>query len=488
MKKYFILALSVLALVLFLTLVRTFLVKSFQTKITPVPKENLQLEAALQRLSAGVRFKTVSSLSDTNANSNEFTAFNEHIRKSYPSLESKLKKTKVSNFSFFYEWEGKNPNLKPILLCTHSDVVDVDPSTISLWTHKPFGGEIRDGFVWGRGAWDDKSSVFAILESVEILIKKGYVPERSIFIAIGQDEETIYGKLGAKAIMEIFKKRNIRFEYVLDEGQIIAEGLIPGIEKPIALIGIAGKGYLSLELEVDLKEGGHSSMPPKETAIGILSSGLSRMEENPFPLSLGEVQRTTFEWLAPEMNFGSRWIMSNLWLFGPILKSRLSEKNSTRAQLHTTSAVTKISGGFKDNVLPASAEATVNFRILQGDSHRGVLNRTEKILNDERIRLIPPDTIFEPSSVSSVHSVGFETIRRSIQETIPDVIVAPAIVSAYTDSLHYGAVADNAYRFFPVRVKPDDVKRFHGIDERISISNYEEMIRFYLRLILNSSN
>ncbi|TGM57080.1 M20 family peptidase [Leptospira adleri] len=488
MKKFSLLTLSVLSLVLLFSVFRTFSVKSYQTKIEPVPEKSLPIEAAVSRLSAGVRFKTVSSLSDTDANSNEFLLLNEHIRKSYPSIESKLKKTKVSNFSFFYEWQGKNPNLKPILLCAHTDVVDVDPSTASLWTRKPFGGEIQDGFVWGRGAWDDKSSVFAILESIEILIKRGHVPERSIFIAIGQDEETIYGKLGAKAITEIFKKRNIRFEYVLDEGQVIAEGLIPGIEKPIALIGIAGKGYLSLGLEVDLKEGGHSSMPPQETAIGILSSGLSQMEKNPFPLSLGDVQKTTFQWLAPEMKFGSRWIMSNLWLFGPILKSRLSEKNSTRAQLHTTSAITKISGGFKDNVLPAKAEATVNFRILQGDSHRGVLDRTEKILNDERIRLISPDTIFEPSPISSVDSIGFETIRRSIQETIPDVIVAPALVSAYTDSLHYGAVADNAYRFFPVRVKPDDVKRFHGIDERISISNYEEMIRFYLRLILNSSN
>ncbi len=488
MKKFSFFALSLFGLVLLFTVFRTFSVSSFQKKIDPVPKETLPMEAALRRLSEGVHFKTVSSLEDTNTNSREFLSLNEHIRKSYPSVEAKLKKTKVSNFSFFYEWQGKNPNLKPILLCAHTDVVDVDPSTISLWSHQPFGGEIRDGFVWGRGAWDDKSSVFAILESIEILIKKGHVPERSIFIAIGQDEETIYGKLGAKAISEIFKRRNLRFEYVLDEGQIIAEGLIPGIEKPIALIGIAGKGYLSLGLEVDLKEGGHSSMPPEETAVGILSSGLSRMEQNPFPLSLGEIQRTTFQWLAPEMKFGSRWVMSNLWLFGPILKSRLSEKNSTRAQLHTTSAITKISGGFKDNVLPASAEATVNFRILQGDSHRGVLDRTEKILNDERIRLNPPDTIFEPSSVSSTDSIGFETIRRSIQETIPDVIVAPALVSAYTDSLYYGTVADNAYRFFPVRVKPEDVKRFHGIDERISISNYEEMIRFYLRLILNSSN
>jgi carboxypeptidase PM20D1 len=488
MKKVLLFALSVLLLLLLFTIVRTFSVSSFQSKIEPIPEENLPIDAALRRLSAGVRFKTVSSLTDTKSNSNEFLLLNEHLRKSFPLIESTLKKTKVSNFSFFYEWEGKNQNLKPILLCAHTDVVDVDPSTSNLWTHDPFGGEIRDGFVWGRGAWDDKSSVFAILESIEILIQRGHVPERSVFIAIGQDEETIYGKLGAKAITEVFKKRNIRFEYVLDEGQIIAEGLIPGIEKPIALIGIAGKGYLSLGLEVDLKEGGHSSMPPKETAIGILSSGLSRMEENPFPLSLGDVQKTTFQWLAPEMKFGSRWIMSNLWLFGPILKLRLNEKNSTRAQLHTTSAITKISGGFKDNVLPANAEATVNFRILQGDSHQGVLNRTEKILNDKRIRLIPPDTIFEPSSVSKIDSVGFETIRRSIQETIKDVIVAPAIVSAYTDSLHYGAVADNAFRFFPVRVKPDDVKRFHGIDERISISNYEEMIRFYLRLILNSSN
>lgn len=487
MKRAFQISFVLFCILVFVCIFNTFNTRALPSQVEAGEKEIVPIEAAVQRLSQSIRFKTVSSLENPSLNADQFLALNRHIEKSYPLLNSKLIKTKASEFSFFYEWKGADPSLKPILLCAHSDVVDVDAATSSLWTVNPFGGEIRDGFVWGRGAWDDKSSLFAILESVEILIHKGFRPKRSIFIAVGQDEEVVYGTSGAKSIANTFKKMNIRFDFVLDEGQIVAENILPGIDKPVALVGIAGKGYLTIRLVADLKEGGHSSMPPSETAIGILSSALGRLENSPFPFSLTPVSKSTFEWLTPSMNFGSRFFFSNLWLFAPILERRLGEKNSTRAQIHTTTAITKISGGFKDNVLPSRAEATVNFRILQGDTHSSVLERISKIIDDDRVQVIAPEIVIEPSKVSATDSESFESIRVAILRTIPDAIVAPALVSAYTDSIHYSAVADNAYRFFSVRAKPDDLKRFHGIDERISISNYEEIIRFYAEIIKNSN-
>ncbi|PJZ55454.1 M20 family peptidase [Leptospira barantonii] len=487
MKKIIQIAIVSFCVLVFVCIFNTFRVRNIPSFVSAGEKEIVPIDAAVKRLSKSIRFKTVSSLENPFLNADQFLALNRHIEESYPLLNSKLVKTKINDSSFFYEWKGSDPSLKPILLCAHSDVVDVEAATESLWTASPFGGEIRDGFVWGRGSWDDKSSLFAILESVEILIRKGFSPKRSVFIAVGQDEEVVYGTSGAKAITDTFKKMNLRFDYVLDEGQLVAENIVPGIDKPVALVGIAGKGYLTIRLNVDLKEGGHSSMPSRETAIGILSSALHRLENSPFPFSLNAVSRSTFEWLAPSMNLGSRFVFSNLWLFERILESRLSEKNSTRAQLHTTTAITKISGGFKDNVLPSRAEATVNFRIIQGDTNSSVLKRISKIINDDRVKVIVPETLIEPSDVSATDSKSFESIRVAILRTIPNAIVAPALMSAYTDSIHYSSVADNAYRFFPVRANPEDLKRFHGIDERISISNYEEIIRFYAEIIKNSN-
>ncbi|MGJ4754581.1 M20 family peptidase [Leptospira kmetyi] len=487
MKRITQIAIVSFCILAFVCIFNTFRVRNVPPPVSAGENEIVPINEAVERLSKSIRFKTVSSLENPSLNADQFLALNRHIETSYPLLNSELAKTKIGDSSFFYEWKGSDPSLKPILLCAHSDVVDVEAATENLWTADPFGGEVRDGFVWGRGSWDDKSSLFAILESVEILIRKGFRPKRSVFIAVGQDEEVVYGISGAKSITDTFKKMNLRFEYVLDEGQIVAENIIPGIDKPVALVGIAGKGYLTVRLRVDLKEGGHSSMPPRETAIGILTSALHRLENSPFPFSLTPVSKSTFEWLAPSMNIGSRLVFSNLWLFGRILESGLSEKNSTRAQLHTTTAITKISGGFKDNVLPSQAEATVNFRILQGDTNASVLERISKIINDDRVRIVVPETIIEPSQVSATDSKSFESIRTAILRTIPDAVVAPALVSAYTDSIHYSSVSDNAYRFFPVRAKPDDLKRFHGIDERISVSNYEEIIRFYAEIIKNSN-
>ncbi|WP_167881136.1 M20 family peptidase [Leptospira gomenensis] len=458
---------------------------SLQTEVEPGEKESVPIDGAVNRLSKAVRFKTVSSFSDKDSNSDQFQGINRHIETNYPLLNAKLKRTKAGAFSFFYEWKGIDETLRPILLSVHSDVVDADSSTETSWSVPPFSGEVKEGFIWGRGVLDDKASLFAILESVEILLARGFRPKRTVFIAVGADEELVYGTSGAKSISEIFRKLNIHFEFVLDEGQLITEGMIPGIEKPVALVGIAGKGYLTLRLVVNLREGGHSSLPPENTAIGVLVSALNKLEGSPFPYSLTPVSESMFRWLAPESDFVSRLLFSNLWLFRPFLESKLSGKSSTRAQLHTTTAITQISGGFKDNVLPARAEAVVNIRILQGDTHRSVLRRISEIIDDDRVSLIVPETIIDPSPVSATDSKGFETIRRSIVRVIPDAIVAPALVAAYTDSMHYFPLADNVYRFFPIRATTDDLKRFHGIDERIKISNYEEMIRFYAEIFKN---
>lgn len=169
-----------------------------------------------------------------------------------------------------YKIEGKIPTLKPYLLAAHMDVV---PVTEDEWTHPPFGEIGSDGFIYGRGILDDKGSLVAQLEAVDVYLKKYGQPKRTFYLAFGHDEE-LYGEEGAGKIARHLG--NTSLEFVLDEGTVIIEDLFPDIKKPIALIGIADKGYLTLKFTVN-STGGHSSMPDSEnSAIFILAEAVTR--------------------------------------------------------------------------------------------------------------------------------------------------------------------------------------------------------------------
>jgi carboxypeptidase PM20D1 len=189
----------------------------------------------------------------------------------------------------------------------HLDVVPIVPGTEAQWSHPPFAGDIADGHVWGRGTLDDKSSVIAVLEAVEKLAGEGYRPRRTIYLAFGHDEE-VGGPEGAAKVVEALAARGVtHFAFVADEGGAVGQGLVPGIDKPTALIGVAEKGYLNLRLTV-AGEGGHSSTPPAETNVGILSRAVARLEATPFPARLEGAARDMFDYLGPEMSFGPNYV------------------------------------------------------------------------------------------------------------------------------------------------------------------------------------
>ena len=192
----------------------------------------------------------------------------------------------------------------------------VAPGTEGDWAAPPFDGVIRDGYVWGRGSWDDKGNLFAMLEAAELLAREGFRPRRTVYFAFGHDEE-VSGRRGAAAIAALFKARGVRLGYVLDEGLLITDGIIKGATRPVALIGIAEKGYATLELSAAATPG-HSSLPPRETAIGRLSAAIARLESRPFPASIRGVMRQTLEAAAPELDLVNRVVLSNLWLLEPL--------------------------------------------------------------------------------------------------------------------------------------------------------------------------
>jgi carboxypeptidase PM20D1 len=451
--------------------------------VAPLPPEteapHVDVPSAAERLAGAVRLRTVAG-----GDGAAFETLHAYLRAAFPHVHRALKCTTVAERSLLYTWHGTDSTIPPILLLGHLDVVPADPETLDAWTHPPFDGCITDGYVWGRGTLDDKQSVLGLLEAVEALLKEGFHPRRTIVLAFGHDEETA-GR-GARALAAHLREAGMRFAYCLDEGMAVTEGMMAGIDAPAALVGIAEKGSFSVRLAVD-GEGGHTSMPPVHTAIGRLSTAIHRLERRPRPLRLTRPVRQMFNALAPAMDVGTRLTVTNLWLFGGLVKRRLDAAPRTRALVRTTSAASVFHAGIKTNVLPARAEAVVNFRILPGETPQEVLRHVRAVVNDPAIRIEPVgDVQRPPSAVSDVTSPSYGTLARTIRQAFPDAIVAPALVAGATDSRHYQGLCDAVYRFSPMRVTPADLARVHGVDERIGVAAYGRYVRFYVRLILNS--
>jgi len=476
----------VLALVLVFVAVllfRTLIVSSHQLASGDFEALPIVQDDVVERLAQAIRFKTISHQIPWEFRGTEFEAFHQFLEESFPQAHETLQREIVSRYSLLYTWEGSNPSLAPIIFLAHMDVVPVDAGSAEAWTHPPFEGVVEDGIIWGRGALDNKSSVMGLLEVVETLLGRGFTPTRTIYLAFGHDEE-LGGPEGAGKMAALLQERGVKAWFTLDEGSGIVEGILPGMDDPIALISVSEKGYLTLELKVR-GEGGHSSNPPPSTSIGILASAITRIEASPFDAKLGGPMLDMLEVAGPEMNFPFRVLMTNLWLFKPLLQWQLAKDPVTSAALRTTTAVTMINGGTKENVLPIEARATVNFRILAGDTSAEIVERVRALVNDERVEITIPDdhVVNEPSPVSDKDSDSFRVIAQSVRDVLPHVPVAPGMTLAGTDTKHYYDVAENLYRLQPIIFTPETLATIHGTDERVEIENYLNAIQIFGQII-----
>jgi carboxypeptidase PM20D1 len=474
-------------LIVFGCLFVVMIVRALRIKPRPVDRSAVQLipvepQESIQHLAGAVRIQTASHLEVSQIDYPAFLELHRYLEESFPQVHKTLTREVVDQYSLLYSWQGIDSSLKPVLLMGHLDVVPIEDGTQKDWVCPPFEGMIKDGFLYGRGTMDDKNAVVGVLEAIEGLLKEKYQPKRTIYLAFGHDEEI--GGRGAAQIAALFQSRGVVFECVLDEGLAIIDGMLPGIEKPFALIGVAEKGYLSVELSVE-SSGGHAAMPPKETAIGILSRAMVRLEENQMPARFGPPTSQMFAYLAPEMPFSLRLVLANLWIFKGLLLKRLSGMNTINAMLRTTTAPTIFSAGFKDNILPIQARGAVNFRLLQGDTSESVLEHVQKTIADRRVKVKPAsDFCVEASPVSQVNTISFRALERALTNTFPGVVVAPGLVTGATDSRHYAELSASTYRFSPLWLKPDDLSRVHGTNERIGVENFQRMVQFYAAFIL----
>ncbi|QCZ92056.1 M20 family peptidase [Salinimonas iocasae] len=435
-------------------------------------------EQVAEHLSQSIRFKTLSEQSaptDTQA----FSAFRKWLADTYPTAHETLSLHTINTHTLLFHWRGSDAQKQPVLLSAHYDVVPVDPTTVSKWAHPPFAGHIDEqSRIWGRGALDDKSAVIALMEAVEAAVRQQFTPKSDIYIAFTHDEE-LGGNAGAKAVTEWFRDNNITPAWSLDEGSFVLDGLVPGLEKPIASINVAEKGFLTIRLSA-AGAGGHSSMPPEQTAVTRISRAVVAIQDAPVPGGLSGVTGEMYSGIARHMSFDKRVLFANSWLFRPVIEQVVGRSPSGNAMLRTTTAPTMMSGSIKANVLPEVATATINFRVHPRDSIEDIVIWVKQAIDDDEIKIEVTES-FPASSVSPSDNQAFGLLSGSARHVYPDAVITPGLTVAATDSHHY-ATLTQAYRFNPMIISDKDLDGFHGTNEHITTENMMNAVTFYSHL------
>lgn len=484
MKKFVAVVGAALALLLLVMVVRAVTLPSRQIEVSAVEPPRIDVAAAAERLAAAMRLETISHEDPEQLDPAAFLHFHRLVEESFPRAHQALERETVNELTLLYRWPGTNPALRPVVLLSHIDVVPVAPGTEDRWQQPAFGGVIADGQIWGRGALDDKFGVLGILEAVEYLVAEGFTPARTTYLVFGHDEE-VGGESGALAAAELLRARGVQPEYVLDEGGAVIVGVVPGLDAPVAAVGIAEKGSVTLELVVEA-EGGHSSTPPPHTAIGVLSQAIVKLEKQQMPRALRGASLRFFEYTGPEMPLPLRFAFANLWLLQGVIERALEASPATNATLRTTTAVTMIDGGVKQNVLPAEARAVVNFRILPGDSAAAVVEHVRRVVDDPAVAIHVLDGAREPTAEAPIDVPGFRMLQESIAQAFPGAVVAPYLTLGGTDSRHFEILTPNVYKFAPIVGRRDTLALMHGTNERIGVEDYGNAIRFFVHLLRNS--
>lgn len=482
----------IFAIGIIIILVRTFQFPTQTHDPEPIALTEIDGEEVAQHIGLAIQMKTINNVDPEKVDPIPFQGLHNLISMLYPELEQKLKREVIGDFSLLYTWEGTDSSLDPITLAAHMDVVPANEAPDSGWTYPPFSGTVADGYVWGRGAIDCKGTMIGILEAVSFLLKAGFEPKRTIYLAFGEDEE-VSGARGAARIANTLKERGVRLSFLLDEGGVISQGIIPGVDELVGLIGVAEKGHLSLVLRAETAAG-HASAPGQVTSIGALALAIATLENNPFPQDL-EFIEFMMSFLADELPFVQRILLANRWLFGNIVAKRLASIPVTNANTRTSIAPTIIKGGATENVLPAVAEATINLRLMPGNTLVDVYKYINEMVGDDVIEVMPAhgESLYEshswdPTEVSDVESPQFMILLDLIKATIPGAYAAPFLMSGATDARHYTQISNRIFRFSPLILNKEESETVHGVNERLSFENASRMVGFYIELIERMSN
>lgn len=403
---------------------------------------------------------------------------------SFPSLFGVAEKIMVADQTLLVRWQGSDASLDPILLMAHQDVVPVNMGTESQWDAPPFSGQVLNGYIYGRGALDDKSSLVSILAAADALVQDGFQPKRTIWMMFGHDEE-VSGS-GAQAGVEYFKSQGIRMEMVLDEGFWVIDPF-PLTGGRAGLIGVSEKGYVTLQLTATAK-GGHSSVPPRNSANIQLARALIALDENQMPADFSKPPLSDMmTGLGADMPFMQKLAFANLWLFGDFVESQFAASGEANAMIRTTTAPTMMNGSIKENVLPQRSSALVNFRIHPNDNIESVLAHVRNVIAP--FEGLSADIYeaggigSEASPVSPSDNRAYRVLAAAARAAGEGSPVAPALVLGATDARWTAEISDNVYRFAPSVLDSEDLSGFHGTNERLKVENLSRMAVGYAQIM-----
>ncbi len=455
---------------------------AFSVAVDLAPAPSVDTARAAQSLSRAIQIPTISLEPGVVSDADAFAALRLHLAQTYPRVHAAMTREIVAGQSLMFALAGSDPALAPMVFLAHQDVVPVEAGSEDQWAHPPFSGAIADDAVWGRGSMDDKGSLIALMEAMEALLAQGFAPRRSVIFAFGHDEEVMGA--GAVAMAALLQQRGVRAWFVLDEGSATVEDF-PLTGSPVALIGIAEKGYMTVRVTA-AGEGGHSSMPPADTAAERLSRAILAIRARPFP---GGAQQAPvsdmLRALYPALGLAPRLAIANQWALGGALNDQVSATAAGNALMRTTIAPTVLGGGTKENVLPQEVYAIVNLRLHPRDAPEAALSYLQaSVAGIEGVTIAFEGDPTAASPVSSVTADSYALLHAAVGAHAPaGAPIAPMLVLGATDARHYANVAENVYRYFPMMERQADLSRIHGNGERLSLVNLERMIGFYAQVI-----
>ena len=465
--------------------VRAALFKEKTEDVPPMPDEAVDVARYRKNLSDAIRIRTIASKDPAKTDFAPFDEFHAFLRERYPLLHEKLTLTEVTRGSLLFRWEGTNPSLDPIALLSHQDVVPISAGTWDDWTNPPFDGVDDGEFIWGRGALDMKNHLIGVCEAVETLLSEGFVPERDVYLCFGHNEEVMSSSNdnGAVCMCNYFAERGIHLDAVLDEGGAILPVNVRGvIDKELAGIGVAEKGYVDVEVSVTAK-GGHSSQAPNHTAIGKLADVVKDIENHQFKAKISPMIDELLVKIAKSTSFPVRMVTCNYKLLKPALAKAMSYIPPAASMLRTTTGVTMASGSPQPNVLPQKASVIVNFRTYPGQTVEDVVAHLKKVIRNKKVQISVLPGWKNPSAISPTDSRAFKRIAAICRSMNPKTIVAPYLVMGGTDACHYQDVCENIYRYSPFKVSTSLLLTTHGTNERLPIDAIEDAVAFFKRYI-----
>ena len=450
-------------------------------KLATAPPFNLDTAAA--NLGRAIRFRTISNQNKAENLVEEWDSLHLWLQDTYPAAHKAMRREIIGDGALLYEWPGSDGALKPIIMMAHQDVVPVTEGAEKDWKYPPFSGQLAENAVWGRGSVDDKGSLIGLFEAIEALAKSGFRPKRTLYLVSGHDEEA--GGSGAATIAGLLAQRGVKALFTIDEGSAIVRDA-PVINGPAVMIGIAEKGYATLRLTAKAP-GGHSSMPPSETGVVNLAKAIVAINASPFPPELKGPGVEMIAALSARGGTLTRMAAANPWAFAGVTLRTVSKSPSGAAMFHTTIAPTMLFGSPKENVLPQSATALINYRIAPWNRSSDIMIRAKAAVGMLPVSLDWVSPPREPSPVSSTKSQGWSFVATAAAAQATGAPIAPYLVVAGTDSRSFSGVSEDVYRFMPAHFTIKETAMIHGTNEHLTLENLSRMINFYAQLIATSA-